>query len=93
VGDSCHGFSAGPTYDLTTYVVGLSPAEPRYARARLDPFLGPLQWTAGSVPTPHGWIRVRIDRNGVDLLVPSGVEVLLGERIESGEHHVDQSVT
>jgi hypothetical protein len=89
IGDTCHGWSAGPTHDLTTYVLGLSPAEPGYRRARLDPYLGPLSWIAGTVPTPHGWIKARVDRQSVDLTIPHGVEVLLGnETIEAGEHHV-----
>ena len=88
-GDTCHGWSSTPTYDLTTYVLGLSPAEPGWRRARLAPFLGPMDRVAGTVPTPMGWLSARIDRTSVELSVPAGIDVLVGsDVVGAGEHHV-----
>jgi alpha-L-rhamnosidase len=88
--DTCHGWSATPTCDLTTYVLGLSPAEPRGPPGRLDPYLGPLAWVSGTVPTPHGWISARIDPETVDLTIPPGVEVLFGdETVPAGRRRLE----
>ncbi len=51
----CHGFSSTPTYDLSTCILGLSPAVPGFSRARLKPSLSPgIAWAKGAVPTPFG---------------------------------------
>jgi hypothetical protein len=54
-GSFCHGWSATPSRDLVTYVLGITPATPGYERVRVAPRLGArLEWAEGSVPTPHG---------------------------------------
>ncbi|MFI6818597.1 alpha-L-rhamnosidase C-terminal domain-containing protein [Nonomuraea sp. NPDC050328] len=70
-GSFCHGWSATPTRDLVTYVLGLTPAEPGYTKVRVAPRLGPLTWARGAVPTPHGLVTVEV-RDG-DLTVDSPV--------------------
>ncbi|MDQ6874770.1 MAG: hypothetical protein M3042_06870 [Actinomycetota bacterium] len=74
----CHGWAASPTYDLTAYVLGVRPAVPGFGRAVVDPYLGPLHRASGRVPTPHGWLSVRVDASGVDVDAPPGVTVLTG---------------
>ncbi|MFN2627778.1 MAG: hypothetical protein ABR569_03965 [Gaiellaceae bacterium] len=72
----CHGWSASPTYDLTTYVLGVRPAGPGYAGgAIVDPYLGPLARAAGRVPTPRGWLAVSVDGSEVTVDAPDGLEV------------------
>ena len=59
-GTPVHGWSATPARDLVVYVLGISPAEPGFTRARVAPRLGPVAEAAGAVPTPHGLIEVRV---------------------------------
>lgn len=71
----CHGWSASPTYDLIAYVLGVRPAEPGFARAVVDPFLGPLTWARGRVATPLGWLSVAVHGGQVEVDAPSGLAV------------------
>ena len=43
------------------YTLGVTPAEPGYASARIAPRLGGLAWAKGSVTTPHGLIAVDVN--------------------------------
>ncbi|MDZ7290842.1 MAG: glycoside hydrolase family 78 protein [candidate division KSB1 bacterium] len=54
----CHGWSAAPTFFLSTYVLGVQPLTPGFARTRIAPHPGDLRWAQGSVPTPKGEIHV-----------------------------------
>ncbi|MHB8619760.1 MAG: alpha-L-rhamnosidase-related protein [Chloroflexota bacterium] len=85
----CHGWSASPTYDLTAYVLGVRPLTPGYAQAIVDPYLGPLRWAAGRVPTPRGWLEVTVQEGSVQVAVPVGMVVRVGEEeVGSGEHRL-----
>lgn len=56
-----HGWSAGVVPLLTTYVLGVRPAAPGFARWTLSPAVGndtALAWARGAVPTPYGAINV-----------------------------------
>jgi alpha-L-rhamnosidase len=83
-GTPVHGWSSTPTRDLVAYVLGVTPAEPGYARVRVAPRLGPLGEAAGAVPTPHGLVEVRV--SGGEAVVDSPVPVLViredGSRVE-----------
>jgi hypothetical protein len=76
-GTTCHGWSATPTRDLLLYTLGISPAQPGYARARVAPRLGFLEWARGAVPTPRGLLSVDVDRERivVDSPVPFDLDV------------------
>lgn len=72
-GTRCHGWSATPSRDLVTRVVGITPAEPGYASVRVAPQLGDLEWARAVVPSPHGPITVEAHADGsvhVDSPVP-----------------------
>ncbi len=77
----CHGFSASPTYQLSRRVLGVSPAEPGFARIGLSPDLAGLDHAAGVVPTPRGDIEVVLSRDGAGFVaqarVQKGVDVLV----------------
>lgn len=89
-GTHVHGWSCAPTRDLIFYVLGITPAEPGYTTACIAPRLGPLAWAKGSVPTPHGLIRVEVD--GQHVRVYSPVPVILDlqgwpeRRLPAGRH-------
>lgn len=71
-GTHAHGWSSTPTRDMVFYTLGITPAKPGYAHARVAPRLGGLAWARGSAPTPHGPIHVAVDRErvAVDSPVP-----------------------
>ncbi|MHC5113412.1 MAG: alpha-L-rhamnosidase-related protein, partial [Planctomycetota bacterium] len=58
----CHGWSAGPTAWLHRAILGVTPARPGFAEIEFRPHLADLAWAEGTIPTPHGPIRVRLDR-------------------------------
>ena len=69
-GTHVHGWSCTPTKDLIFYTLGVTPAEPGYAKARIAPRLGRLAWAKGSVPTPHGLISVEANADSVTIDSP-----------------------
>jgi alpha-L-rhamnosidase len=74
----CHGWAGGPTAWLSRNVLGISPAEPGFAKVRIEPRLGRLSWAEGSYPTPKGPIRVRHEKQAdgsvkSDITLPPGV--------------------
>jgi hypothetical protein len=89
-GTHAHGWSCSPTRDMLFYTLGVTPAEPGYTSARIAPRLGRLKWVRGSVPTPHGWIRVEVSAETatIDSPVPIILE-LSGQHprtLEAGQH-------
>lgn len=57
-GSWCHGWSAGPTYDLTTHVLGVQATAAGWREFEVRPRPCGLEWARGVVPTPHGEINV-----------------------------------
>jgi len=91
-GTHVHGWSSTPTKDLIFYTLGVTPAEPGYAVARIAPRLGRLAWAEGRVPTPHGLISVRAEpgKVSIDSPVPMIVD-LPGQTprsLPAGKHEV-----
>ena len=75
----CHGWAGGPTAFLSHRVLGVRPAAPGFAKVRIAPDLGDLQWVEGTYPTPKGLIKVRHERQAdgtvkSDITLPPGVE-------------------
>lgn len=75
----CHGWSAAPTYFLSTYVLGVMPLAPGFARVAVAPHPGDLAWCRGTVPTPHGPVSVAWRRSAgamtIDVTAPEAVQV------------------
>ena len=69
-GTHVHGWSCTPTRDMIFYTLGVTPAEPGYAKARIAPRLGRLAWARGTVPTPHGLLTVEVTANAVTVDSP-----------------------
>jgi hypothetical protein len=57
LGSRCHAFSATPTYDLTTHILGVHPLEPGRVVAG-ERHLAGLEWAEGTVATRDGWLSV-----------------------------------
>ncbi|HEU5149271.1 MAG TPA: hypothetical protein VFU19_02170 [Iamia sp.] len=86
-GTISHGWSSTPTRDLSTRVLGVTPAEPGFAVAAVEPALGDLAWARGAVPTPAGLLSVDVtpERVVVDAPVPF---VHAGRRHDAGHHEI-----
>ena len=54
------------------YYLGVQPTKPGYEEYEVRPVLGDLDWMEGSVPTPHGLIRVTMNREQVKVLASEG---------------------
>jgi len=81
-GTPVHGWSSTPTRDLVWYVLGITPAEPGYRRARVAPRLGQLHEVAGAIPTPHGYVEVRVVGSEVQIDSPVPVIVIAEDGTE-----------
>jgi hypothetical protein len=57
-GDYSHAWSSTPTYQLSTRVLGVTPAAPGFAVAAVRPLVCDLAWARGRVPTPRGPVSV-----------------------------------
>ena len=68
----CHAWGASPVYLLGRYYLGVQPTKPGYEEYEVRPVLGDLDWMEGSVPTPHGLIRVTMNREQVKVLASEG---------------------
>ncbi|HLI80893.1 MAG TPA: alpha-L-rhamnosidase C-terminal domain-containing protein [Candidatus Binataceae bacterium] len=93
----CHAWSATPTYDLTTHVLGVRPMEPGYRKVAIHPHFGKLARLAGRIPTPHGMIEVSFERDQTGTItIPAGIEAdvyfedadLRGGAFTSGTHTI-----
>ena len=75
-GDLSHGWIATPLIQMSERILGVQPASPAYKTISVRPTLCDLQWTRGSVPTPHGRVSVSWKRAGDGLplcvVVPPG---------------------
>lgn len=73
----CHAWSASPNYDLLATVCGIEPAAPGFAKVRIAPHLGALQWVNASMPHPAGTIMVSLQQKDGQLTgevrLPKGV--------------------
>lgn len=68
----CHAWGASPIYLLGKYYLGVRPTAPGYAEFEVRPVLGGLEWMEGTVPTPQGGIRVRMDRREIRVHASEG---------------------
>ncbi len=67
-----HGWSSGPTAWLTENVLGIRLPLDGYKTVWIAPDLADLDWAQGGVPTPHGTLSIRIDKDkGVALDLPA----------------------
>jgi hypothetical protein len=83
----CHAFSATPVYDLSTYVLGLKPTAPGFARFEAQPWFGGLEWAKGGMSTPSGPISLAWQRKGaaieLEVIVPEGLAGILKPGVQS----------
>ena len=75
----------------------MRPSAPGYSRAEIAPHFGSLMHLEGRVPTPHGLIEVKLDREaGGEVVIPVGVTAvvrfddasLTGGEFGAGRHRI-----
>ena len=75
----CHGWSAGAVPFLIENILGVKIIKPGFEQIQISPYLGSLEWAKGSIPTPHGTIRISVSKkNGreeVKVIAPQGIEI------------------
>ena len=100
LGALCHSFSCTPLYFLQATILGVRPLKPGFEEFALDPNSLGLESCSGTVPTPHGLIRIEWKQEPDGLLrlkvvVPSGTTGILpdGRRLAPGNHEIVCSET
>ena len=61
-----HAWSAGCTYLLSAYVLGIKPIEPDYKVVEFRPHICDLDWFSGVVPTSKGLIGITYKKHSGD---------------------------
>lgn len=78
----CHGWSAGPTYLLPRYFLGVSPKD-SWSCVVIKPHIKFLEWAGGKIPTPNGDITVCWERGKkASVYLPEGIT---GEWVYNGK--------
>ncbi|WP_069658798.1 alpha-L-rhamnosidase-related protein [Arcticibacter eurypsychrophilus] len=72
----CHAWGASPLYLMGKYYLGVKPLTPGYQTYSIEPVLGGLKWMEGSVPTPHGDIKVYCSHTEVRVSAETGTGLL-----------------
>ncbi|MEN0055505.1 MAG: alpha-L-rhamnosidase C-terminal domain-containing protein [Mucilaginibacter sp.] len=72
----CHAWGASPIYLLGKYYLGVKPTAPGYQQYLVEPKLGGLQWMEGSIPTPHGDIKVYCSTKQIKVSSDNGIGLL-----------------
>ncbi|HZF43030.1 MAG TPA: alpha-L-rhamnosidase N-terminal domain-containing protein [Sphingomonadaceae bacterium] len=80
----CHGFSASPTHQLTSHVLGLAPGADGWRTLAFGPDLAGLEHAQGSVETMRGTVSVELAKDGagaidVELTLPDDVTAIIDE--------------
>lgn len=57
-----HGWASGPTSWMTARLLGLFPTAPGSTAVRLEPHMAGLQTIEGSLPTPFGPVKVKLEQ-------------------------------
>jgi alpha-L-rhamnosidase len=76
LGDYSHGWIASPTYQMSSKILGITPASPGFDTINIDPTFCGLDYARGAVPSRHGLIGVdwtrQPDRFSIKLDIPLG---------------------
>ena len=80
-GDYSHGWIASPTYQMSSKILGITPAKPGFEEISIRPMLCGLSFARGSVPSPFGDILVDWKQEGDHLTlkttIPAGTRATL----------------
>lgn len=68
----CHAWGASPIYLLGKYYLGIKPVDAGYSVFSVEPHLGGLKWIEGTVPTPHGSIKLYMNEKMIRVKATEG---------------------
>ena len=79
----CHGWSSAHVGFYGQYILGVTPLEPGFRHFAVRPWAGVCDRAEGEVPTPHGMIRVKWEKQAdgrlaIDVKAPDGCEAVIG---------------
>ena len=63
--DMNHSWSTAPLNMISRRVLGVNPLKPGFEEISISPHPGPLKRLSGTVPTPQGPVRLKMERVGV----------------------------
>lgn len=82
----CHGWSAGPVILLPRFILGVKPLSPGWETIEVNPHPGNLKWAKGTVPTPHGDIKIEWKKTGegvdVNIKTPAKIKIIKTKKAE-----------
>ncbi|MFA7583989.1 MAG: alpha-L-rhamnosidase C-terminal domain-containing protein, partial [Proteiniphilum sp.] len=61
---------------LGKYYLGIQPVKAGFSEFSIKPHLGGLKWMEGSVPTPEGEIKIRMDQKRISVTASAGAGYL-----------------
>ncbi len=71
-----HAWSAGSSFLLSEWVIGVRPTEPGFAHYLVDPHPNGINWAQGAVPSPRGLLEVNWkdapEKFEISLSLPAG---------------------
>ncbi|USP80422.1 hypothetical protein yc1106_07696 [Curvularia clavata] len=78
----CHAWGAGPTGELSTYVLGIQPMKPGFSEWLVSPVTMGLSWAYGTIPVPNGTINVSWNAtneaiNHIEVEAPAGTRGII----------------
>jgi len=70
-GSWCHGWTAGPAWQLPKWIAGVHGEEDGFKKIRIEPKLDTLSWAEAVVPVPKGeiWVRAEACEGGLRIAV------------------------
>ncbi len=75
--DYSHAWGATPTYQLPSKLLGFEMIEPGFKKISLSPQLFGLDSADISIPTPYGYIKCSMNKNGTKTYVPPEITVIV----------------
>ena len=76
-GDFSHGWTGSPLIQMSSRILGVTPAAAGFKTVAIRPLLSGLEWARGVAPTPHGRVEVSWKLTGSDISMrvslPEGV--------------------
>jgi alpha-L-rhamnosidase len=78
----CHGWSGGPTFNLSAEILGIKPLKPGFTEVSVAPQWLDLQYATGVVPTKKGDVSVAWQRDATGKAVALRVEAPDGVPVE-----------
>ena len=69
----CHGWASGILPFVYEELLGLKIDEAGFKKISIKPDLCGLDYLRAEIPSPEGLIKIKVDRDGVETILPAGV--------------------